>query len=494
MKGLPTYCNPLPIPDIPRGCDEWLIPQDGMFDPMPRPTELTGTDYRSISDPTVFYWQNKWYLYPSYGMAWVSEDFCSWKHISTSPYCPKYSPAIIPWKGRFLLTSWQCPLYVGDTPTGPFTRLGSFIGLDGKEFLVTDPALFVDDDGKIYLYGFNMIPQKGSRFAACVNLGWELDPDNPRQVLQGPVEVQRMDPQNHPWERFGPGNQNTAFGWTEGIHMIKHGGRYYMIYAAPNTQFANYCMAVYYSDEGPLSGFICQKNNPLTIHKEGIVRGCGHGCVEHGPNNTLWAFYTVAVPYLHNYERRIGMDLVAVDQNGELYCPHGVTDTPQYAPGVVDEPVAQNSPLLCILNEWHHPVASSVFAGRDTIYASDGSALTWWQPDPEDIAPTLTYELDAPYDVSGIRLFWREIGLDYDKGILPGPVQYIIEYREELPDSPWLTLLDCSDNAIDYNIDYRSFPVRLCSQIRIRITGKPAGLQIGITDFAIFGKMSSTVK
>ena len=35
------------------------------------PEGVNTPNYRSISDPTVFYHDNKWYLYPSYGMAWV---------------------------------------------------------------------------------------------------------------------------------------------------------------------------------------------------------------------------------------------------------------------------------------------------------------------------------------------------------------------------------------------------------------------------------------
>ena len=111
-----TYCNPLALPDIPRGKDDWYRFEKEMFSHENKPDSVTVQDYRSISDPTVMYYDNKWYLYPSYGMAWVTEDFQHWKHVRTEPYCPKYSPAIIPWKGRFLLTSWCCPLYVSDNP------------------------------------------------------------------------------------------------------------------------------------------------------------------------------------------------------------------------------------------------------------------------------------------------------------------------------------------------------------------------------------------
>ena len=91
-----TYCNPLSLPDIPRGKDDWYRYEKEMFSHENKPKAVTVPDYRSISDPTVMYYDNKWYLYPSYGMAWVTEDFQNWKHVRTEPYCPKYSPTIVP--------------------------------------------------------------------------------------------------------------------------------------------------------------------------------------------------------------------------------------------------------------------------------------------------------------------------------------------------------------------------------------------------------------
>ena len=85
-----TYCNPLSIPDIPYGDDERMVQAPPfMYNEIDlRPKNYP--DHRSISDPTVFYHDDKWYLYPSYGMAWVSEDFKTWKHERMTPYCGKY--------------------------------------------------------------------------------------------------------------------------------------------------------------------------------------------------------------------------------------------------------------------------------------------------------------------------------------------------------------------------------------------------------------------
>ncbi len=482
-----TYCNPLSLPDIPRGKDEWYAYEKGMFSHENKPASVTCPDYRSISDPTVFYYENKWYLYPSYGMAWVTKDFVNWEHIRTEPYCPKYSPCIIPWKDKFLMTSWNSPLYVADTPTGPFELLGDYILPDGEVLIPCDPCIFKDDDGRIFIYAFNakQIEERPGEFISQV-VGYELDQEEPTHVLHGPIVVMEQNTRDNWWERYGRSNQNEEFGWVEGPHMLKYNGRYYLIYAAPDTCKPNYCMAVYYSDEGPLSGFVCQKKNPLTFNTDGIVKGAGHGCVEVGPGNRLWAFYTIATPLTHRFERRIGMDLVDVDENGELFCPNGVTDTPQFTPTFYTKTApGENCTKDLSLTGWIRPTVSSYKEGRDGFYTSDESPLTWWQPEDGDAEPTLTYDMEVTYKVRACRVWWKEVGLDYDNGNIPGPFRYVVEGFDG---EKWYTLVDRSDLNEDRNIDYTDFAEGVCKQVRIRIVDWPKGIKPGIIDFTVFGR------
>lgn len=478
-----TFVNPLPMPSIPRGKDEWYRFEHGMFSHENKPDEVTVSDYRSISDPTVFYHGGKWYLYPSYGMAWVSEDFENWQHVRTEPYCPKYSPCIIPWGNRFLLTAWYCPLYVADDPLGPFTCLGDFIGLDGQPFTPCDPCLFADDDGRIYMLAFAMEDADNHQHAICKIVGYELDREQPTRVIQGPVDVIRMNPEKNPWERQGLHNQDPTFGWVEGPHLLKENGRYYLIYAAPDTCHANYAMAVYYSDTSPLSGYVCQKKNPLTIHQHGIVTGAGHGCVERGPNGTLWAFYTVVTACTHRYERRIGMDLCAIDENGELYCPHGVTDTPQYIPGYRADAIQENSPHLVSLTGGIRPTASSEKEGHLAIYATNENNQCWWQPDEDDPKPQLECAFSNTFTTSAVRIFWKEIGLDYQNGVLPEPIGFLLE---GCCDGKWFTLVDNTAPSEEKNIDYHMFADARCEKIRLTLL-KPKKITVGVIDLAVFG-------
>ena len=483
-QAMHTYCNPMSLPDIPRGKDEWYKFERGMFSHENKPASVTSPDYRSISDPTVFYYDNKWYLYPSYGMAWVTEDFENWKHVRTEPYCPKYSPCITPWKGKFLLTAWYSPLYVGDTPLGPFKEMGEYELKDGTKFTPCDPCIFTDDDGRIYLYAFEWV--SGDEPVTKI-VGYELDKDNPCKVINGPVDIVVMNPENKPWERQGAHYQNTRFGWVEGPHLLKYHGRYYMIYAAPDTCHPNYCMAVYYSDETPLSGFVCQKKNPLSLSKGGIVSCAGHGCVEKGPDDTLWAFYTIAVPFAHIYERRIGMDRVAVDENGELYMSCGVTDNPQYVQGYEKTDEIGNkvySAGLVSLNGCVRPKATSNAPGREAVFATDENVLSFWQPADDDNAPAIECDLSGKYLVGAVRLFWRDVDLDYASGKMPEPVRFVLE---GVCGGKTFTLVNASDNNTELNIDYRTFDMTLCEKVRLKIL--PRKLKTGLIDFAVFGRL-----
>ena len=479
-----TYCNPLSIPDLYRAEETWAV------------MKFTGnpiTDYRSISDPSVLYHEGKWYLYPSYGMSWVSEDFVHWEHYHTDPYnnnhMPNYSPCVVPFKGRYLMTSHSNGLYIGDSPVGPFEYMGDFIRPDGTEFCPIDQVLYLDDDGRLYMYSCKITESTHKRAFITGTYGVELDANNPRQLLTEEILIHQFNPDNE-WERFGEKRQDTCTGWIEGQWMYKKNGRYYLIYATSGTEYGAYCMACYYSDESPLSGFKLQKNNPITQNNRGLVKGAGHGCVTEGPNGTLWAFYTVSLNYTHMYERRIGMDLLDINEDGEIYAPHGVTDTPQFAPGYMADPVKSNDAGLYALTCRQRGMcrASSFVYGHEPFYALDENMQTFWEPDADDKRPTLEVELQAPYLVSAYRVMWKDLGLDYEKGCVPTPMKYIVEGCPDIDkEDQWITLYDCSENDKELNIDYRTFDTVSIERVRLTVLEWPKGMRAGVIDFTVFG-------
>ena len=219
----------------------------------------------------------------------------------------------------------------------------------------------------------------------------------------------------------------------------------------------------------------------MTYKRHGLVRGAGHGCIVDGPNNTLWTFYTNIFCFNHMYERRISMDPLGIDENGELYC-NALTETPQYAPGVLAHPEDGNDAGWLPLTFMQRPTASSCAPGRDAIYASDESVLSWWQPAEDDTAPTLTFRLgDATrYNIHSVRLIWRDIGMETMEGIYPGAFQYVVEYAPTPALDTWEMLIDASENTRDLCVDYREVAPVKAYGIRLRILGAPKGITPGI--------------
>ena len=76
--------------------------------------------------------------------------------------------------------------------------------------------------------------------------------------------------------------------------------------------------------------------NPILRKTTGIVTGTAHGSIVEGPDGNLWQFYTIVMSNPPG-GRRVGMDPVGFDQQGNLFV-RGPSETPQWGPGVVADP------------------------------------------------------------------------------------------------------------------------------------------------------------
>ncbi|MDX9975786.1 MAG: family 43 glycosylhydrolase, partial [FCB group bacterium] len=299
-----TYCNPLVLPDYPRGRSSIDKTPDtfGYLQDPPR-------DFRETADPSVLYHDGRWYLYPSCGMAYVSDDFVTWRHVRMDPYDCGYAPTVVAHRGRFLLTACKAPIMQSDNPLGPFVPIGPLRRPNGEPVEnFNDPMLFSDDDGRLYAYW---------GLSAPGIFGAEIDPERPDRLLTEPRILFSYDA-SHEWERYGPNNEDASKSFVEGPWMVKVGSRYFLTYAAPGTEWRTYGMGTYVSD-APLGEFRYQARNPILRQTAGLIRGPGHGCIVKGPRDTLWAFYTCTVCYEHIFERRIGMDPAGIDADGNLF-------------------------------------------------------------------------------------------------------------------------------------------------------------------------------
>jgi len=147
MANLATYCNPLSIPDLQPSRNFLVHHAEGS-----KGFCLTGTDPREMADPTVIRFRGRWYLFPSCGMLWHSDDMVNWTYHRIEPHDPGYAPTVVQ-KGDYLyLTAGTDKLWRAMEPFGPWELLGTFKDRDGRPQALADPMLFVDDDGWMYLY------------------------------------------------------------------------------------------------------------------------------------------------------------------------------------------------------------------------------------------------------------------------------------------------------------------------------------------------------
>lgn len=462
-----TYCNPTPLPDYPIGR---LCYKDDFE---------RREDFRESADPSVIYDNGVWYLYPSCGMVYWSDDFIHWHHEKMEPYDVGYAPTVVKFRGRYLLCACKSGLYVSDSPLGPFELMGSFKTVDGEEISFGDPMLFADDDGRLYLYS-----GCGAEIRAA-----ELDGDDPTRLITENMLMFSMDVENHPWERIGDWNEDPNYSWTEGAWMYKRGNTYYLTYSAPATHSASYAMGAY-KGKTPFGPWEYMSTSPFLLSPHGLVRGTGHGSLVDGPDGTVWVFYTCLLFYAHAYERRIGYDLITFDENGDII-PRAASENPVWAPGVIKDPTYKTNAtdLIPTTQRKFITYASSTAPGRCEIYATDDNPYTWWQPDPVDENPTLTVHVSqfGEMDINAVRVWWRDVGFNIKKGIFPGPIGYKVEAKAG--EGEWFCILDKSDNDVDMNIDYTPIPAVKASCVRLIITKKPEGIEPGVINFTAFSKV-----
>lgn len=456
-----TYCNPLAISNIGRG--------------MASRNDATIKQFREIADPDVLYDNGNWYMVASCGNIYESADLINWTpHKVFCSALDYYAPCICKYQGKYYITSCGGELFVADSPLGEYRSLGKFHFSEellqefqgGQPINYLDPDLFSDGDRGLYLYWGLGKQIYGAKLC-----------DNDLSALETlPKILIEFNSQNI-WERCGSYNQDVRMSWTEGASMYFHNGVYYLLYSSAGTQFPTYAMGAYISNT-PLGDFKPQKKNPILRGVDGYVKGAGHGCIVDGPNNSVWAFYTSVLGGYHRYERRIGMDRVYFNKAGEIYS-EGPTGTPQNVPLSKEK----NPPNFLPLSPYCETIDSSSKEGREGLYAVDENTRSWWQPDDQDIQPYITVDLGAKFLVNSVRIVWREVGLDYDKGITPEPVNYIIE--GELDDKKEV-LCDCSKNVCEQCCDYKEFAPKACRYVTIRFQQKQE-YKLGVIDFTVFG-------
>jgi len=461
-----TFCNPMPIPDMPIGIECWkfnsgdLIPKEKLAPwawgcwPGPKEGPKYARQFRELADPEIHVWNGAWYLYPSCGLLWKSTDSGgTWQHVKAIEHNGFYAPTIAKFRGKYYLTEAYATLKVADTPEGPFTDLGKF---DHKTFLSAeepttdfgDPMLFADGD-HLYIY-LGCVPKE-----KCL-WGTELDPENPRRALRPVKRLVSLDAKERHWMRSP----------LEGAYVFKRGDTYYFTHAGNSPVTHVYATSVW-KGPTPLGPFTPQANNPVFSRGSGCARGGGHGGIFQDEAGDWWTCYTIwPGGGFHAFERVIGLDRIEFDANGDIV-PSEPTDEPQWLPST-----GRKGPT-----GW-----KKIPAKCEAKCASDDNVQSHGEfPNGSSV---MEFVFDGKYEIRAFRLVWRDLGLDVHRSVKGGAYQYRIERREN---GLWTTWYDASRNDRDMTVDYREASAAHADAVRLVLLGGPKGITAAVKELTVFG-------
>ena len=469
-----------------------------------------------LGDVTVVREGDSYYLFGTGGGAWVSRNFVDWKYRAVEVQGGRFpvAPHVFKYNDAFYLSGNDAPLYKAANILGPYELLGPWINEKGEPWTITfngrtaagafDVDVFIDDDNKPYLY----FP---GRSTAGIYVA-PLDPKDLTHLTAAPKHLFGFD-SSHVWERWGEKNEYTGIAWIEGPWMFKRNGNYYIEYSASGTQWLSYASGIY-SAKSPLGPFTYSPINPLLRKTTGIVTGPGHGSIVQGPDGNWWVFYTIVMANPPG-GRRIGMDPIAFDANGNPYT-RGPSETPQWAPGVVANPVrnGDSGSIQVSINKLRAMHEQGGFSserpGHEAAYATDDSSGTVWEPAEGDAQPTLTIDLVAPtefetnqlFEIDSSRILFATGNIRFGaRGAAPaaepgpsGSTAFRYKVEASIDGKAYTTILDKTNNQVTRYTEFDEIPPTRCRFVRLTITDWPRrnGNPLGVTEFTIFGKPVST--
>ena len=421
--------------------------------------------YRSGADPAVIEFKGEYYMFVtrSFGY-WHSKDLVNWKFIkpqqwffegSNAPTAFNYKDSLVYFAGD--PAGYGSILYTDNPKKGLWTPTASISNN------IQDSELFIDDDGKSYLYwgSSNLHPIRVKM----------LNKDDRFLETGVSKELINLDEEKHGWERFGENNFHPTLkeGYMEGASMTKHNGKYYLQYAAPGTQFNVYADGVYVGDS-PLGPFTYMKNNPMSFKPGGFTNGAGHGITVKQTNGQYWHFATMALASNAQWERRLCMFPTYFDEDGLMYSNTSYGDYPRYGANHPTK-AGQHNGWMLLSYKGNVTVSSSLqqimkFTSNDdevevkeiptetnaegqitSIVLTDENPKTFWVAEANDDKQWITIELLNEGTVHAIQLNYH----DHESGIYTRVEglkhQFTIETSED--GKNWKTVVDRSKSEID---------------------------------------------
>ena len=433
-----TYCNPINL--------------DYGYTPIPNFTE--GGKHRATADPVIVNYKGDFYLFSTNQWGyWWSKDLNNWNYISRrflKPWHKVYDELCAPsvWvQGDTMLVfgstySSNFPIWMSTDPKKNEWKEA----VDSFDLGGWDPAHFVDDDGKLYMYNgsSNVYPIYGVELNRKT-----FQPYGTRK------EMYVLQPDKYGWQRFGEYLDNTFLDpFMEGAWINKHNGKYYLQYGAPATEFSGYSDGVIVGT-GPLGPFKPQPN-PFSWKAGGFARGAGHGATFMDNSNNWWHVSTIAIGVKNSFERRLGLWPAGFDRDDMLYCNQAFGDYPYFLPnGDTTQylPAGSGGFTGWMLLNYNKPVVvSSTLGGFTPNFAVDESIKTHWSARTADKGEFIQTDLGHLSTVKAIQINYA----DQDAEFLGKQQGTFHQYKlyHSTDGKKWQLLVDKSTNTTDVPHDY----------------------------------------
>ncbi len=471
--GQQTYCNPLNL--------------DYGYTPIPN-FAVSGK-HRATADPVITLFKGDYYLFSTNQWGyWHSKDLYSWKFVSRSFLKPQHkvyddlcAPAVFVMGDTLLVFGSthekNFPIWMSTNPKANEWKEA----VEPFQIGAWDPAFFLDDDGKLYLYwgSSNEFPLYGQQINRKTF-----------QPIGQPKEMFGLNDERFGWQRFGEYLDNTFLDpFMEGAWMNKHNGKYYLQYGAPGTEFSGYADGVQVSDK-PLGPFTPQPHNPFAYKPGGFARGAGHGNTFQDTYGNWWHLSTMVVSVKNNFERRLGLWPAGFDKDGVLYSNTMFGDYPHYLPTGPADHLKSRFAGWMLLNYQKPVQVSSTLGGFSPNFAVDESIKTYWSAATGNKGEYLQTDLGNLSTVHAIQINYA----DQDAEFLGKQQGTYHQYKlwHSLDGKKWKMLVDKSQNKTDVPHDY----IELAEPIKTRYLKlenihMPTG-KFAISGLRVFGKGNGT--
>lgn len=436
--------------------------------------QLDEPSRREAADPTVVLFNNEYYLFASKsGGYWYSSNLKDWVFVQTDEIpTEQYAPtALVINDAMYFMASSNTIYKAIDLKAGKWELTATL------PFSVVDPALFLDDDSRLYLYW------------GCSDrepiYGIELDYHNGFRPIGERIALIHADTENHGWEV--PGDYNTQLAnapWIEGAWVNKYDGKYYLQYAGPGTQFKSYSDGVYTSNK-PFGPYVLEENSPFAYRPGGFVTGAGHGSTFSDKYGNYWHIGTVTISQKHMFERRLALFPSFFDEDGQLYAYTRFGDYPMIVPTTKIESADELFAGWMLLSYNKPVIVSSELDGYAKENLNDEDIRTYWSAASGNSDEWAMIDLNAECDVYAVQInfaehntniFGRKRGLHY---------RYLLESSND--GENWVTVIDRSENESDNSHDYIQLDSKKsCRYIRIKNLEMPSG-NFALCGFRVFG-------